>query len=135
MIFSEIFDSYCPSCNTHSIFEPFGNYKHYSHYESDTWLNADFFDITVRCTRNKSHKLAFKFHVEKQSIQKIGQIPCPSGKLSWISSPKVKSNDKCYSRFTGYLKDCKHCPLQEQCMRNRPVDRGQQLLFLRNVKS
>jgi len=73
--FSETFDSYCPSCNTHSIFEPFGNYNHYSHYKSDTWLNADFFDITVRCTRNKSHKLVFKFHVEEQSIQKIGQIP------------------------------------------------------------
>ena len=40
---------------------------------------------------------------------------CPAGKVVWLSSPNVTTTSgKRYSRFTGYLKDCKHCPLQRQ---------------------
>ncbi|QNU62046.1 short-chain dehydrogenase [Vreelandella titanicae] len=73
--FSDTFDSYCPSCNSHSIFVPVGNYNHYSHYESYVWVGFGFFDVTVKCTRNNDHKLVFKFYVEESTIQKIGQIP------------------------------------------------------------
>jgi hypothetical protein len=73
--FSDTFDSYCPSCNSHSIFEPVGQYSHYSNYEEDRWVDIGFFDVTVRCTRNKNHKLVFKFHAEEKTLQKIGQIP------------------------------------------------------------
>ena len=59
---------------------------------------------------------------------------CPAGKLLWLSCKNVESEGKRYSRFTGYLKDCKHCPLQQQCMRKPPQDRGRQVQFLLNAE-
>ncbi|OZY84377.1 short-chain dehydrogenase [Cellvibrio mixtus] len=73
--FSDTFDSYCPYCNMHSIFEPSGNYHHYSNYAPDRWVDEGFFDISVRCTRNREHKLHFKFFAKGKTIQKIGQLP------------------------------------------------------------
>lgn len=32
-------------------------------------------------------------------------------------------------RFTGHLKDCRTCPLQNQCMRNPPKSVGRQVQF------
>ena len=37
-----------------------------------------------------------------------------------------------YTRFCGYLKDCKTCPLQQQCMRNPPIKTGRQVQFINN---
>ncbi|WP_310733168.1 transposase [Colwellia sp. MB02u-10] len=37
---------------------------------------------------------------------------------------------KSYTRFTGYLKDCKVCPLRRQCMRKAPSKTGRQLKFV-----
>jgi hypothetical protein len=44
---------------------------------------------------------------------------CPAGNEMWRSGINVKSYNQEYTRFCGYLKDCKTCPLQQQCMRNR----------------
>ena len=55
---------------------------------------------------------------------------CPAGNLMWCSGNNVKSNNKEYTRFGGYLKDCKTCTLQEQCMRKSPTERGRQVQFL-----
>lgn len=73
--FSDTFDSYCPFCNTHSIFEPAGFTHHYSKYNSGSWVDAGFFDVVIRCTRNRDHKLFFKFHANGKTLQKIGQMP------------------------------------------------------------
>jgi hypothetical protein len=54
---------------------------------------------------------------------------CPAGNVIWISGINVKSNNKGYTRFGGYLKDCKTCPLQAQCMRKPPTYRGRQVQF------
>ena len=58
---------------------------------------------------------------------------CPAGNLMWCSGINVKSNNKEYTRFGGYLKDCKSCPLQEQCMRKPPTERGRQVQFLNDA--
>jgi hypothetical protein len=58
---------------------------------------------------------------------------CPAGNVMWISGINVKSNNKEYTRFGGYLKDCKTCPLQAQCMRKPPTNRGRQVQFLNDV--
>ncbi|KZN15486.1 transposase [Marinomonas sp. TW1] len=55
---------------------------------------------------------------------------CPAGNEMWCSGTNVKSGNQEYERFCGYLKDCKVCPLQQQCMRKPPKDRGRQVQFL-----
>jgi hypothetical protein len=45
---------------------------------------------------------------------------------------KVKSGKQIYTRFVGYLSDCKNCPLQRQCMRKAPNKTGRQVQFLNN---
>ena len=69
------------------------------------------------------------FHYDKDSQT----CRCPAGNLMWISGINVKSNHKEYTRFGGYLKDCKSCPLQEQCMRKPPTERGRQVQFLNDA--
>jgi hypothetical protein len=69
------------------------------------------------------------FHYNKDSQT----YRCPAGNLMWISGINVKSNHKEYTRFGGYLKDCKSCPLQEQCMRKPPTERGRQVQFLNDT--
>lgn len=55
---------------------------------------------------------------------------CPAGNIMWRSGTSLKSNNKQCTRFTGYLKDCQTCPLQAQCMRKPPTDRGRQVQFI-----
>ena len=66
------------------------------------------------------------FHYDKHNQT----CRCPAGNLMWCSGINVKSNNKEYTRFGGYLKDCRACPLQEQCMRKPPTERGRQVQFL-----
>ncbi len=54
---------------------------------------------------------------------------CPAGKTMWLQSPNIEMGGKRYSRFTGYLKDCRICPLQKQCMRKKPKSTGRQVQF------
>ena len=57
---------------------------------------------------------------------------CPAGKTLWRQSTSIISQGKSYVRFTGYLKDCRFCPLQKQCMRKLPKSTGRQVQFLTN---
>ncbi len=57
---------------------------------------------------------------------------CPVGKTLWRQSTRIIIQDKSYVRFTGYLKDCRVCPLQRQCMRKPPKATGRQVQFLIN---
>lgn len=59
---------------------------------------------------------------------------CPAGKTLWRQSASIITKDKSYSRFTGYLKDCRACPLQKQCMRKPPKSTGRQVQFLTDKK-
>ena len=57
---------------------------------------------------------------------------CPAGNDMWRSGINVNSNNQKYTRFCGYLKDCKACPLQQQCMRKPPIKTGRQVQFINN---
>ena len=48
----------------------------------------------------------------------------------WRQSAGIITAGKSYSRFTGYLKDCRVCPLQNECMRKSPKSTGRQVQFL-----
>ena len=54
---------------------------------------------------------------------------CPAGNDMWRSGVNVNSHNQKYTRFCGYLKDCKVCPLQQQCMRKPPIKTGRQVQF------
>lgn len=73
--FDATFDSYCPHCNSHTIFERYWHYHKKISYEADSWVDCGLFPIEVECKRNKNHKLLFIFHADGQTIQKIGQMP------------------------------------------------------------
>ncbi len=55
---------------------------------------------------------------------------CPTGKEMWLQSKNIKMAGKKYARFTGYLKDCKHCPLWRQCMHKAATTTGRQVQFI-----
>lgn len=65
------------------------------------------------------------FYFDKES----GSCQCPAGKTLWRQSQSINSGGKSYVRFTGYLKDCKSCPLQRECMRKPPNKTGRQVQF------
>jgi len=47
----------------------------------------------------------------------------------WLSVKNVETAGRQYVRFSGYLKDCRVCPLQKQCMRKVPTKQGRQVQF------
>ena len=54
---------------------------------------------------------------------------CPAGNDMWRSGVNVNSHNQQYTRFCGYLRDCKVCLLQQQCMRKPPIKTGRQVQF------
>jgi hypothetical protein len=74
VIFSqEPIDTYCPECNSHSIFHQHinGSVPQYV----DGWVGSRHFNVLLRCSRNSDHRLYFLFDVEGRTVQKIGQYP------------------------------------------------------------
>jgi hypothetical protein len=57
---------------------------------------------------------------------------CPAGKKMWLSVKNIETAGHHYVRFSGYLKDCRVCPLQSQCMRKVPSKQGRQVQFETN---
>ncbi len=53
---------------------------------------------------------------------------CPAGKSLWKSHHYTNDGIR-YVSFTGYLKDCRSCPLQQQCMRKPAVIKGRSVSF------
>lgn len=71
--YREAIDTYCPECNSHSIFNRVdgdGNCPY-----PGSWLNWGLFSINYLCSRDSEHKLKFLFLAEGNSIEKIGQYP------------------------------------------------------------
>ena len=49
----------------------------------------------------------------------------------WLQGNNIIMAGKSYTRFTGYLKDCKACPPRRQCMRKEPTRKtGRQVQFV-----
>jgi hypothetical protein len=57
---------------------------------------------------------------------------CPARKEMWLSVKNIGTTGRYYVRFSGYLKDCRVCPLQSQCMRRVPSKQGRQVQFEMN---
>lgn len=118
-------------------------------YMSTTGLDAYIADTQFR-SRNPLFKTSETYHSEKEKRRlkrskgrprrftsadfhfdsTKEQCRCPAGNEMWSGGNKIKSNGKIYTRFVGYLKDCKACPLQKQCMRKAPTKTGRQVQFL-----
>ena len=73
--FDETFDSYCPECKSHSIFERYWQYSKSINYTPDSWVDYGVFSIEIQCTRDREHRQLFLFKAIGPTIQKIGQLP------------------------------------------------------------
>lgn len=69
----EPIDTYCPECNSNSIFHQFRNGS-VAGYAS-AWVGRGRLEVLLKCSRNKSHELFFLFDIEGRTIRKIGQFP------------------------------------------------------------
>lgn len=81
-----------------------------------------------RHKRSKGRERLFSaddFYFDKAALS----CQCPAGKTLWLQSSDVSYQGKEYVRFTGYLKDCRRCPLQKKCMRSAPKKTGRQVQF------
>lgn len=65
---------------------------------------------------------AFNYDPETNTCQ------CPAGKQLWQRHHYTAGGNR-YVSFSGYLNDCRHCPLQKQCMRKQPEKQGRQVSF------
>lgn len=55
---------------------------------------------------------------------------CPNGKQMIYLGDDFETTSGPHMRFRGYLKDCRDCPLQEQCMKKEVKIQGRQLSVL-----
>ncbi|MEJ6080918.1 transposase, partial [Vibrio sp. 1-Bac 57] len=81
-----------------------------------------------RLKRSKGRARLFNsndFYFDK----KKNECHCPAGKEMWLSVKNVETAGRQYVRFSGYLKDCRVCSLQKQCMRKVPTKQGRQVQF------
>ena len=54
---------------------------------------------------------------------------CPNGHEMMYHGDHFKVNNKRYYRFKSYLKNCRACPLQSQCMKRTLKEHGRQVSF------
>jgi len=93
--------------------------------ESDTYHTEQ---EKRRLKRSKGRPRLFNsddFYFDKSTLTSR----CPAGKEMWLSVKKVETAGRQYVRFSGYLKDCRVCPLQQKCMRKSPTKQGRQVQF------
>ncbi len=81
-----------------------------------------------RLKRSKGKPRQFSrddFYFDKEAMT----CCCPAGKSMWLQSKEIITQGKAYTRFSGFLKHCRVCPLQQQCMRKPPKETGRQVQF------
>lgn len=81
-----------------------------------------------RLKRSKGKPKQFSrddFYFDKEAMT----CRCPAGKRMWLQSEQIITEGKAYTRFSGFLKHCRVCPLQQQCMRNPAKETGRQVQF------
>ena len=55
---------------------------------------------------------------------------CPNGKKMILTGTNIETINGPHIRFRGYLKDCRACPLQTQCMKKEVKKQGRQISVL-----
>jgi hypothetical protein len=58
------------------------------------------------------------------------QAFCQNGKEMIYLGDAFETSSGPHMRFRGYLKDCRECPLQEQCMKKEVKNQGRQISVL-----
>ncbi|WP_354625360.1 transposase [Psychromonas sp. MME2] len=81
-----------------------------------------------RLKRSKGRARLFTSH-DFYFDETVSSCRCPAGNEMWLSVKNVETAGRQYVRFSGYLKDCRACVLQKQCMRNAPTKQGRQVQF------
>ena len=122
-------------------------------YLAGTGLDSYVADTQFR-SRNPLFKVSETYHTEQEKRrlkrskgkprrfssadfhydEKDKSCRCPAGNIMWCSGDYFKSGERLYISFVGYLKDCKACPLQSQCMGKAPLKIGRQVQFKKNCK-
>lgn len=69
----EPIDTYCPECNTHSIFHQ--NVNGSIPRSTDAWTGNRRLGVWLRCSRDSGHQFYFLFDINGRTVQKIGQYP------------------------------------------------------------
>jgi len=82
-------------------------------------------------TRKDARKGTLKFPASDFQVNKKAKICiCPNGHEMMYHGDHFTVNNKRYLRFKSYLKNCRACPLQSQCMKNPVKEHGRQVSFL-----
>lgn len=82
-------------------------------------------------TRKDQPKGTLKFPASDFTVNKTSKIcVCPNGHEMMYHGDHFVVNNKRYLRFKSYLKNCRGCPLQKQCMKKPVKEHGRQVSFL-----
>lgn len=91
-------------------------------------------------TKHKSHRQ--KTRKDRKGTRKIFGVDeffidtknkeaiCPNGKKMLITAYHHETAQGPHMRFRGYLKDCRECPIQQQCMKHDVKKQGRQISVL-----
>lgn len=66
-------DTYCPKCESHSIFHR--SHHQYINSRVETWIDKGHVGLALICSRDREHELFFLFDVVGRTVRKIGQYP------------------------------------------------------------
>jgi transposase len=84
-----------------------------------------------QATRKDNKKTRKILGIEAFAIDfKKKEAVCPNGKQMLITSHNFETANGPHLRFRGHLKDCRECPLQNQCMKNEVKKQGRQISVL-----
>ena len=84
-----------------------------------------------QATRKDNKKTRKIFGIDKFAIDfEKKEAVCPNGKTMILTSDHFDTPNGPHLRFRGYLKDCRDCPLNKQCMKNDVKDQGRQISVL-----
>lgn len=82
-------------------------------------------------TRKDKPQGTLKFPASDFAVNKKTKVcVCPNGHEMMYHGDHFMINNKRYLRFKSYLKNCRNCPLQSQCMKNPVKEHGRQVSFI-----
>lgn len=82
-------------------------------------------------TRKDKPKGKNGYGTERFTLNREAKIcVCPNGYEMMYHGDHFEINNKRYMRFKSYLKNCRDCPLQNECMKKPVREHGRQVSFL-----
>ncbi|MEH6306827.1 hypothetical protein RYH73_14335 [Olivibacter sp. CPCC 100613] len=106
LFFNGAIDSFCPQCNSHSVFLGENDTADKNQAKTNMFCGTDapgyvkkqkiphgIYQLDFSCSRNRNHKLYVTFRIDDNVITKIGQSPSPL--------ELVKADHKQYAKLLG----------------------------------